>query len=121
MRETKFIEQNRDKWSKFEKILQDNKKDPEELSSLFMEVTDDLSYSRTFYPNRSVRVYLNNLAQKTFYSIYRNRKSRLKKFWEFWKDDVPQILFESRFDLLLSLLVFMLSVSIGVFSSAELF
>jgi uncharacterized membrane protein SpoIIM required for sporulation len=117
MRETKFIEQNRDKWLKFEKILQDNKKDPEELSSLFMEVTDDLSYSRTFYPNRSVRVYLNNLAQRTFYSIYRNRKSRLKKFWQFWKDDVPQMLFESRFDLLLSFLVFMLSVSIGVFSS----
>jgi uncharacterized membrane protein SpoIIM required for sporulation len=117
MRETKFIEQNRDKWSKFEKILQDNKKDPEELSSLFMEVTDDLSYSRTFYPNRSVRVYLNNLAQKTFFNIYRNRKSRLKKFWQFWKDDVPQILFESRFDLLLSFLVFMLSISIGVFSS----
>jgi uncharacterized membrane protein SpoIIM required for sporulation len=117
MRETKFIEQNRDKWSKFEKILQENKKDPEELSSLFMEVTDDLSYSRTFYPNRSVRVYLNNLAQNTFFNIYRNRKSRLKKFWQFWKEDVPQILFESRFDLLLSFLVFMLSVSIGVFSS----
>jgi len=117
MRETKFIEQNRQKWSKFEKILQENKKDPEELSSLFMEVTDDLSYSRTFYPNRSVRVYLNNLAQKTFYSIYRNRKSRLKKFWQFWRDDVPQILYESRFDLLLSFIVFMLSMAIGVFSS----
>jgi len=117
MRETKFIDQNRDKWSKFEKTLKDNEKDPEELSGLFMEVTDDLSYSRTFYPNRSVRVYLNNLAQKIFFSIYRNRKSRLKKFWQFWRDDVPQILYETKFDLLLSFIVFMLAISIGVLSS----
>lgn len=117
MRETHFIAQNKDKWSKFEKVLSESKKDPEELSDLFMEITDDLSYSRTFYPNRSVRVYLNNLAQKIFYDIYRNRKSRLKRFWQFWTDDVPQILFESRFDLLLSFIIFMLAISIGVFSS----
>jgi uncharacterized membrane protein SpoIIM required for sporulation len=117
MRETNFIEQNKEKWSKFEQILKESKKDPEELSNLFMEITDDLSYSRSFYPNRSVRVYLNNLAQRVFYDIYRNRKSRLKRFWQFWRDDVPQILFESRFDLLLSFIIFMLAISIGVFSS----
>jgi len=117
MRETKFIAQNKDKWSRFEDVLKEKQKDPEELSNLFMELSDDLSYSRTFYPNRSVRVYLNGLAQKVFYSIYRNKKGRLKKFWQFWREDIPQILFESRFDLLLSFLIFILSISIGVFSS----
>jgi uncharacterized membrane protein SpoIIM required for sporulation len=117
MRETKFIAQNKDKWSRFEHVLKEKQKDPEELSNLFMELSDDLSYSRTFYPNRSVRVYLNGLAQKVFYSIYRNKKGRLKKFWLFWREDIPQILFESRFDLLLSFLIFILSISIGVFSS----
>jgi uncharacterized membrane protein SpoIIM required for sporulation len=117
MRETNFINQNKSKWIKFEKILQENKKDPEELSNLFIEITDDLSYSRTFYPNRSVRVYLNNLAQRVFYNIYKNRKSRFKRFLSFWTEDVPQILFESRFDLLLSFAIFALAVSIGVFSS----
>ena len=117
MKETNFINQNKDKWIRFEKILGQNKKDPEELSNLFIEVTDDLSYSRTFYPNRSVRVYLNGLAQRVFYDIYKNRKSRIKKFWTFWKDDIPQILFESRLDLLFSFSVFLLSILIGVFSS----
>lgn len=117
MRETNFIKQNKDKWGKFEKVLNESKKDPEELSNLFMEVTDDLSYSRTFYPNRSVRAYLNNLAQRVFYDIYRNRKSRLKKFINFWKEDVPQIVFESKIDFLISLTVFSLAVIIGVFSS----
>jgi uncharacterized membrane protein SpoIIM required for sporulation len=117
MKETNFINQNKDKWIRFEKILGQNKKDPEELSNLFIEVTDDLSYSRSFYPNRSVRVYLNGLAQRVFYDIYKNRKSRLKKFWTFWKDDIPQVLFESRLDLLFSFSVFTLSIIIGIFSS----
>lgn len=117
MRETHFIEQNKGKWIKFEKVLKESKKDPEEMSDLFMEITDDLSYSRTFYPNRSVRVYLNNVAQRVFYNIYKNRKSRFKRFWQFWKDDVPQILFESRFDMLLAFGIFMLAVTIGVFST----
>ncbi len=117
MRETYFINQNKKKWEKFEQALKENKKDPENLSNLFMEITDDLSYSRTFYPNRSVRVYLNNLAQNVFYSIYRNKKIRFSRFWHFWKNEVPQILFESRFDLLLSFIVFTLAISIGVFSS----
>jgi hypothetical protein len=37
MRETKFIDQNRDKWSKFEKTLKDNEKDPEELKQVIRE------------------------------------------------------------------------------------
>ena len=69
MRETKFIEQNKEKWSKFEKILDDNKKDPGELSEVFIDITDDLSYARTHYPNRSVTVYLNSLAQKIFQKL----------------------------------------------------
>lgn len=117
MRETNFINQNKSKWIQFEKVLKEKKKDPEELSNLFIEITDDLSYSRTFYPNRSVRVYLNNVAQRVFYNIYKNRKGRFKRFLNFWTNDVPQILFESRFDLLLAFIVFSLAVAIGVFSS----
>lgn len=117
MRETNFINQNKSKWIQFEKVLKEKKKDPEELSNLFIEITDDLSYSRTFYPNRSVRVYLNNVAQRVFYNIYKNRKGRFKRFLNFWTNDVPQILFESRFDLLLAFVIFSLAVAIGVFSS----
>ena len=60
MRETSFIKQNKEKWKEFESILEKKDKDPDKLNDLFIQITDDLSYSRTFYPNRSVRVYLNN-------------------------------------------------------------
>ncbi len=74
MRETKFIEQNQDKWNEFEKVLEKGTENPEELNDLFIQITDDLSFSRTFYPNRSVRVYLNGLAQRVFTRIYKNKK-----------------------------------------------
>ena len=75
MRETNFIDQNKKKWKDFERVLDGQYKDPEKLKDLFIQVTDDLSYSRTFYSNRSVRVYLNNLAQRVFFSIYKSKKS----------------------------------------------
>ncbi len=117
MKETQFIAQNKQKWAKYEKVLNSDSKDPEILSNLFIETTDDLSYSRTFYPNRSVRVYLNGIAQKIFYSIYKNRKGRMGRFFSFWTQQVPQIIYESRKELLLSLMVFLGAVAIGVLST----
>ncbi|BDS14630.1 stage II sporulation protein M [Aureispira anguillae] len=117
MRETHFIKQNKDKWAKFERNLGKGNANPDELSDLFVEITDDLSYSRTFYPNRSVRVYLNNIAQKVFYSVYKNRKGRLFKFLDFWKETVPQIIYESRRPFFLALTIFLAAAFIGVFSS----
>lgn len=117
MRETHFIKQNKEKWAKFERNLGKGNANPDELSNLFIEITDDLSYSRTFYPNRSVRVYLNNIAQKVFYSVYKNRKGRLFKFLDFWKETVPQVIYESRNSFFLAVLIFLGAAFIGVFSS----
>ncbi len=117
MRETQFIRHNQAKWAKFEKVIAQDRSDPELLSNLFLEITDDLSYSRTFYPNRSVRVYLNGIAQKVFYGIYKNRRGTLGNIWTFWSKDVPQILYEARKELIFSLVVFLFAMLIGVFST----
>ncbi len=66
MKETTFIEQNKRKWAKFEKLSNNKNSDPDEVSQLFTELTEDLAYAKTFYPRRSVRVYLNQLAQGVF-------------------------------------------------------
>lgn len=118
MRETKFIEQNQKKWEEIEGLLDGEQKRADQLSELFVQVTDDLSYSRTFYPNRSVRVYLNGLAQRIFISIYRHRQSRWSSFLKFWVDELPALLYEGRRDLLVSFLVFAFTFSIGALSSA---
>ncbi len=118
MRETGFIKQNKEKWVEFEQTLKQKQKDPDSLSNLFVQVTDDLSYSRTFYPNRSVRVYLNNLAQQIFQSIYKNKKEKGNRFAIFWKEELPFIMYQTRKELVVSFLVFALAMGVGVLSSA---
>lgn len=118
MRETNFIRQNQQKWEEFEKTLDGRQRDPEKLNDLFIQITDDLSYSRTFYPNRSVRVYLNGLAQRVFFTIYKNRRSVGRRIFHFWSDELPRLIYESRREFRLSFFVFVLAFSIGVLSSA---
>lgn len=117
MRETKFIEQNQDKWSELEEMLRQNRRDPERLNDLFVQITDDLSYARTYYPNRSVRLYLNGLAQRIFHNIYRGKRFPARRFRLFWTDELPQVLWETRLALWLSFGIFALACAIGVVSS----
>ena len=118
MRETSFIKQNKEKWKEFEQILHRQQKDPDKLNKLFVQITDDLSYSRTFYPNRSVRVYLNSLAQQIFQNIYRNKKSKRNRLLRFWTDELPYLVHQARREFRLALLLFVLAFSIGALSSA---
>ena len=118
MRETQFIKQNKEKWQEFEQVLDGRYKDPEKLNDLFIQITDDLSYSRTFYPNRSVRVYLNSLAQRIFFQIYKSKKSHGRRLLSFWTDELPQLVHESRRAFRLAFLIFLLAVLIGGLSSA---
>ena len=46
MKETTFIENKKEKWKRFEKLNKSNYQDPEELSDLFVEITEDLSYAK---------------------------------------------------------------------------
>jgi len=118
MRETNFIKQNKEKWEEFERILEGHYRDPDKLNELFIQVTDDLSYSRTFYPNRSVRVYLNGLAQRVFFRIYRTRRSPVGRLFSFWTDELPGLIYESRQAFRLSFWIFALAFLTGIVSSA---
>jgi len=116
MKETNFIKQNREKWERLEKAIDNPREKADELSDLFIQITDDLSYSRTFYPNRSIRAYLNWLAQRLFFKIYRAKKLKKNSFFNFWTDELPQIMYESRREVLLAFSVFTLSMLVGAFS-----
>lgn len=117
MRESKFIEQNQEKWAEFEKILAGKKVEPEHLDNLFTQIMDDLSYSRTFYPNRAVRIFLNRLAQRVFNNIYKGQRLSMQRLRTFWTDELPLALWEGRQILLLSFCLFALAFCIGVVSS----
>lgn len=116
MQETEFISQNKEKWKELEGILNSTNKDPDRLTTLFIETTDDLSYSRTFYPNRSVRVYLNSITQKVYNLIYRKNKKGKNAFASYVTHELPSALYHTQQSLLLSFLIFTIGIIIGVFS-----
>jgi len=117
MKETSFIDQNKKKWARFEKMSQSNQGDPDEMSQLFVEITDDLAFARTYYPKRSVRVYLNSLAQKVFHNLYKRRKEPLSKFFNFWTTGLPLEMYRSRVTVLVAFLVFAIGMLIGIVST----
>ena len=118
MRETKFIQDNKEKWKEYEELLEREYQNPDKLNEVFIKITDDLSYSRTFYKNRSVRVYLNSLGQKIFQNIYKNKRSPVSRFTNFWKEELPRLIYEARKDFRLSFLVFLGAFLIGALSTA---
>ena len=118
MKETRFIGQNKEKWNELEQMLRSNERNPDALSDLFVQVTDDLSYARSHYPNRVVRIYLNQLSQQVFGRLQQNTNSQLRLFLRFWKTELPIALFQSRKALLWSFILFSVSFIVGIFSSA---
>lgn len=119
MKETTFINQNKKKWATFEKMSKTQQNDPDEMSRLFVELTDDLSFARTYYPKRSVRVYLNSLAQRVFHDLYKKKRTPLKKFLTFWTEDLPLEMFRARWVLLYAFLIFVGGFLIGMVSTID--
>lgn len=114
MKETKFIEQNKEKWSRFEKAYTSSQKNPEELSKLYLDITEDLGYAQTFYNRRTVRVYLNQLAQKVFSGVHKQGGETWKKILEVMTISIPIEIYRSRKTLLFALVSFLAYVAIGV-------
>ena len=118
MKESHFIDKNHEKWGELEELLENKEANPEALRKGFIQVTDDLSYSRTFYRNRSVRVYLNGLAQKLFLRIYKSKRSHRGAFVSFWTDELPYLVLQAKREFLIAFLIFFTAFAIGVLSSA---
>ena len=91
MKESEFIEQNKKKWLEFENSLEENIPDPAKTTKLFVQITDDLSYARTFYKNRSVRLYLNAIARVLFNDLNKAGHEKSNRFVNFWKTDLLRL------------------------------
>lgn len=116
MKETKFIQQNHKKWSEFEELSRKKDKDSNLYSKLYIQITDDLSYARTFYANRSVRVYLNNLAQGIFHKVFSRNRKKQPVIRNFWMEELPSIMYQHRTELLLSFIILVIALAIGLLS-----
>jgi uncharacterized membrane protein SpoIIM required for sporulation len=114
LKETRFIEENKEKWNRFERLYESKSNDPEELSDLYMDITDDLSFAQTFYKRRTVRVYLNQLGQKVYTGVHKQKGESFKKFFTVWRTSLPLEIYRSRKNLLFALVAFLIYSLIGV-------
>ena len=120
MREAAFVRQNKDKWTRFEKALENNAATPpDELSTLYLEVTDHLSYAQTFYPQSNTLRYLNSLASKAHQKIYRTKKESRNRLITFFTHEFPMEFYRYQKQLLLAFLIFVLFTAVGVFSASS--
>jgi len=118
MREVYFIKQNKEKWLGIEQVVQGKiKKNPDNLSSLYINLVNDLSFAQTYYPKSNTVVYLNHLSSQIFQKIYKTKRVEENRLVYFFKTEVPLIVYEYRRYLVYSFLFFIFFMLIGVLSA----
>ncbi|UKT63773.1 stage II sporulation protein M [Pedobacter mucosus] len=114
MREALFVKQNSEKWNHYDQMQLAN---PDELANRFIEITNDLSYAKTFYPQSKTTDYLNGLAAKLHQSVYKNKKEKSNRFIYFWKTELPIIFYQNRKQIFYAFAFFFISCLIGMLSA----
>ena len=118
MREVAFIKQNKEKWVVIEQVVQGKiRKNPDDLSQLYITLVNDLSFAQTYNPKRKTTLYLNNLSSSVFQRIYKTRRIEQNRFLYFFKTEVPLLVYHYRRFLLYAFCFFAIFVAIGVISA----
>ena len=117
MKEVTFIRQNISKWRGAEIVVETaGDSDATELADTYIDVTSDLAFAQTHYPESKITVYLNNLASALHNEIYRPDRYRWSRLLTFWTDEVPRTMWEARRELFLSFVIFVVSAFVGFLS-----
>ncbi|KDN55400.1 stage II sporulation protein M [Flavobacterium seoulense] len=118
MREIAFIKQNKEKWLEFElAIFGKAKKNTDDLANLYIQLMNDLSYARTYYPKSKTVIYLNHLASLSYQKIYTTKREDKNRFIEFFKTEVPCLVYQYKRYIFYAFILFFFTVSIGVISA----
>ncbi|WP_407403555.1 stage II sporulation protein M [Chryseobacterium sp.] len=118
MREIYFIKQNKEKWLEIEQVIKGNiKKNPDDLSTLYINLINDLSFAQTYYPKSNTTVYLNHLSSHIFQKVYKTKRVERNKIFYFFGTEVPLLVYQYKRYLMYSFIFFILFTSIGVVSA----
>lgn len=118
VKEVVFLNKNAKRWKETEKIILNKKNvNPDYYAELFIQITDDLAYAKTYYPNSPTEKYLNSLASKIHYAVYKTKKEASNRFADFWKKELPTELFYIRKYILYSFIILFVSFLVGWISA----
>ena len=117
MKEITFLKQNSAKWESFEESLAKKENEhPAKVANMFVELTDDLAYSKSNYKGSKTTTYLNSLTARIHQLIYKNKKESSKRVFLFWKTELPSLFGKHHHTLLISFIVGVLGTLLGVVS-----
>ncbi|WP_298367137.1 stage II sporulation protein M [uncultured Lutibacter sp.] len=120
MREASFVKRNKNKWLLFENVLEKKEQvSPDKLSDLYIEITDDLSYAKTFYPQSNTVLYLNSIASKAHQKIYKTKKENKNRLVNFFKHEFPIQFYVYHKQLYIAFVTFLFFAIIGAYSAAN--
>jgi len=114
-----FVKLNQEKWTGYEKVLDQGGVSADELSKMYVHLTEDLAFAKAKYPKTSLTAYLNKLSLKIHNLIYRNKPESQGRFWTFWKHEIPLEMALAAKPMLYSFLIMSVGVLIGVISTAN--
>lgn len=114
MREALFIKRNKERW---QQIADNHSQHPDDTANEFIQLVEDLGYSKTFYPHSSITQYLNTEASKKYLGIYENQRESSGRLHYFFKYTLPLTIGRHHRVLLICFCLFVLFVAIGFFSA----
>ncbi len=117
MREAAFVKQNSSRWQEYEKKLTSGELAPDVKADIFIQLTDDLSFSQTQYPNSETTAYLNHLASRIHQTIYKTKREQQNRFITYWTREVPELFASLRKPMFYSLVITLVATLIGVIST----
>ncbi|MGB3183223.1 MAG: stage II sporulation protein M [Cyclobacteriaceae bacterium] len=118
MRESAFVKQNLKRWQDSELYINGrNRLHPDQVAELYIKLTDDLAFAKSYFPGSKTTAYLNQLTSKFHQNIYKNKKEKGSRFISFWKYEVPMTYAKSYREVLYSFLFFAAGIVIAVIST----
>ena len=118
MREIVFLRKHSDKWKEFEEILKNPKEThPDRLADLYIDLTNDLAYAQSNYPESKTTDYLNQLSIRVHDNLYKSKKENKRRIITFWTQEIPLLYATKQKELFYSFVIFALAFIIGFFSA----
>ncbi len=117
MRESVFIKQNIVRWRDYQRRLENPSGEaPDTLAQMYTELTSDLAFSRTHFPDSTITVMLNAMTLKLHNEIYSGHQEKWSRLLTFWTREVPQAVYDNRKSMLAALVVFVVFLLVGIAS-----
>ncbi len=120
MREVVFIKKNKSKWQEYEKILGSSDFiKSKDLTHIYIDLTDDLAYANTYFPNSKTTEFLHQLAGEAHRRIYKTKKESVNSIKKFYLDSFPRMFYQYRKYLIVAWIFFIIFSLIGAYSASK--